>query len=662
MSTLLTYALLPQPDPPQAGSGVTLTLVVSNGGREAVTCTSITVTIPVGTNAKDLVADPSGVVTEPPSGWSCAQNGNQLVLTPQTSGSAEIAGGGLAFIFSGLALNAEPGTSAIAIGELASSPSHTETERDTALDVTKFPAAFAVSALTATPTEVSSGGSVTLMWSGSPATYTLWYDPNGEGQRSVAVQKTGPYAVSGLTNAAGVTFTLTATVTVPGQDTPLTAVRQVTVSVSLAPPAIAAFTGTLRNAGTRRPVLTLRWAVTGVDYCFLEINGAQQALPAASSMTIVPTPATPLAAAYTLRAANAAGTVSSTLSVQWAPGPAPIVWSNSVPGENGPVSEPFGNVQCVVASPDGRNAYVSCRSGVFKIDLVALRSVQMVPLPNGAGAQLAVSPDGGTLYVLDGFTSDRPVWGSPSGALSTIDTRTFAMGRSPIYLQFGELPYTGIALTPDASRLFIAGNAYHKVPAYDLPSGNNESDLAISEDGASSLAVSPDGRFLLAWTTGHTTIEVLDPGWPAPPEPAIAVAGGVLAVAFSPDATIAYVLVAGEAGSSAAIAAFDLTTRAPLGPPVATGNAASSLAVSFDGSRILAGGPGTVSLLTAGPLALAATYGTPVVPDAPATGGVAITPDGVVIVAGAFPTPDAVSLLLPAAITGGSPPAHGGGS
>jgi hypothetical protein len=656
VSTLLTYALLPQPDPPQAGSSATLTLVVSNGGREAVTCASITVTIPVGTNAKDLVADASGVVSEPPSGWSCAQSGDQLVLTPQTPGSAEIAGGGLAFVFSGLTLNAEPGTSAIAIGELASSPSQPETERGTALDVTKFPAAFAVSALTATPTEVSSGGPATLMWSGSPATYTLWYDPNGEGQRSVGVGKTGPYPVSGLTNAAGVTFTLTATVAVPGQDTPLTAVRQVTVSVSLAAPAIAAFTGTLRNAGTRRPVLTLRWAVTGVEYCFIEIDGTQQTLPAASSMTIAPTPSTPLAAAYTLSAANASGRVSSTLSVEWAPGPPPIVGSNTVQGANGPVSEPFGNVQCVVAAPDGRHAYVSCRGGVFKIDLVALRSVQMVPLPNGAGAQLAVSPDGGTLYVLDGFTSDVPVLGSPSGALSTIDTRTFATtGETPIYLQFGELPYTGIALTPDGSRLFVAGDNYRKILAYDLPSGDGAFDVAISEDGASSVAVSPDGRFLLVWTTGRTTIEVLDPGLPEPAGPAIALASGALAVGFSPDATTAYVL-AGGAGSSAAIAAFDLTTRAPLGPPVATGNAATSLAVSFDGSRILAGGPGTVALFSTGPLALLATYGTPVVPSPSDAGGVAITPDGVVIVAGAFPTPDAVSLLLPASVTGGVPP------
>jgi dipeptidyl aminopeptidase/acylaminoacyl peptidase len=660
VSTLLAYALLPQPDPLQAGSSATLTLVVSNGGREAVTCTSITVTIPVGTNAKDLVADASGVVSEPPSGWTCAQNGNQLVLTPQTSSAAEIAGGGLAFVFSGLALNAEPGTSAIAIGELASSPSNGEAERDTTLDVTKFPAAFAVSALTATPTEVSSGGSVTLMWNGSAATYTLWYDPNGEGQRSIAVQKTGPYAVSGLTNAAGVTFTLTATVTVPGQDTPLTAVRQVTVSVSLAPPAIAAFTGTLRNAGTRRPVLTLRWAVTGVEYCFIEIDGVQQTLPAASSMTIAPTPSTPLAAAYTLSATNASGSVSSTLSVEWAPGPPPIVWSNSVPGDTGPVSEPFGNVQCVVAAPDGRHAYVSCRGGVFKIDLVALRSVQMVPLPNDAGAQLAVSPDGGTLYVLDGLTSDQPVFGSPSGALSTIDTRTFATTGSSIYLQFGELPYTGIALTPDGSRLFISGNTYRRILAFDVPSGNSESDIAISEDSVNSLTVSPDGRFLLAWATGHTTIEVLDPGWPEPAGPAISVPGAVVAVAFSPDATTAYVLFAGEAGPSAAIVEVDLTTRAPLGSPVATGNAATSLAVSFDGSRILAGGPGTVSVLTADPLALAATYGTPVVPNPPDAGGVAITPDGVVIVAGAFPTPDAVSLLLPASVTGGVPPGQGG--
>ncbi|HTD33569.1 MAG TPA: hypothetical protein VK665_07920, partial [Candidatus Elarobacter sp.] len=86
--TLLSYAFLTEPNPLQAGTSATLTLVVSNSGREIVTVESVTVTLPVGTNAKDLIASADGIVTQPQSGWSVAQSGGSFTLTPNTPAAA----------------------------------------------------------------------------------------------------------------------------------------------------------------------------------------------------------------------------------------------------------------------------------------------------------------------------------------------------------------------------------------------------------------------------------------------------------------------------------------------------------------------------------------------------------------------------------------------
>jgi len=195
MTTLLSYAFLSEPDPLQAGSTATLTLVVSNPSREAITCASITVTFRVGTNANDLTASAEGIVPRAQTGWDCAQTGGVFALTPQTAAAGVVAGEGLAFVFAGVALNAQPGTSTVTIGERASSPSQPQDDRTAPVEVAKFPAQFAVSDLTADATEVAPGGSVVLMWSGSPAEYRLRYDPSGDAPVDEPVSSAGPLRV-----------------------------------------------------------------------------------------------------------------------------------------------------------------------------------------------------------------------------------------------------------------------------------------------------------------------------------------------------------------------------------------------------------------------------------------------------------------------------------
>lgn len=68
-STLLRYAILPDPNPMQVSAqNARLTLVISNPGSQVVTCTRIEVTLPVGTTwrvsnaAGDVVIEPLGKV------------------------------------------------------------------------------------------------------------------------------------------------------------------------------------------------------------------------------------------------------------------------------------------------------------------------------------------------------------------------------------------------------------------------------------------------------------------------------------------------------------------------------------------------------------------------------------------------------------------------
>ena len=138
--------------------GATLTLVVSNTGLSVVSCTQIVVILPVGLNAKDLTADATGIQTQVAPGWAASQVGGVFTLTPDTP-PAPIGQEGLAFDFSGLAVNDQPGPADVTIEETAASPEEpTPVQRKGTITVPKFPAQFTVGDLTVDPPAVSVGG------------------------------------------------------------------------------------------------------------------------------------------------------------------------------------------------------------------------------------------------------------------------------------------------------------------------------------------------------------------------------------------------------------------------------------------------------------------------------------------------------------------------
>jgi hypothetical protein len=263
--TLLTYGVLPVPNPLLASGGASLTLVVSNSGSQIVTVASLTITLPVGTNAKNLTPSADGITTQPPAGWDVAQSGGAFTLTPQNADAAKVGARGLAFVFASIAVNAEPGTCALPVVEDASSPAKPRQIRSASIALAKFPPQFALSALTLTPPSVAPGGSVSLMWTGSPATYVLSYDPDGNGTRSVPVAASGPFDAQGLT-APVVVFTLTVTVTVPGEDQPLVTQRQAVATVATG---TLTFTALPSSVGVNG-VAKLAWRATGATSCTLD--------------------------------------------------------------------------------------------------------------------------------------------------------------------------------------------------------------------------------------------------------------------------------------------------------------------------------------------------------------------------------------------------------
>lgn len=240
--TLLTYSLLPDPDPLRPGRrDASLTLVVTNGSRELVTVSSIAVTLPVGTSAKALTASATGIGTRLPDGWVAPREGGIVTLTPSPA-AAKLGEHALTVVITGIVVNDEPGTCRITIHETASSPSKPTPEpRTHGIDLTKYPESFWLGEPRLSTPTIRRGGSVVVAWTGSPATYTLEYDPDGGGTPTRIENAKSPYLATNLSALPSVVFTLTASITLPGHDQPITAQRQATVTVGAATVTFDAF-------------------------------------------------------------------------------------------------------------------------------------------------------------------------------------------------------------------------------------------------------------------------------------------------------------------------------------------------------------------------------------------------------------------------------------
>lgn len=273
---MLSYDFQTQPDPLQASpargdlSTATLTAVVSNSTHRFIECTSITFSFPIGENAKDLSPDMTGVGVSPPDGWDISHDGGVFTATPKTVADAKIGRDGLAFFFSDVKVNRQPGRTHVIVAEATGSGN------TASFPLAKFPPDFTVGDLNADPVQVNQGGSTTLTWSGSEnATYTLKYGDNviTETADGKPLPATGSYTADNLQDNPTV-FHLIVTQTLPGEDHPDEVQRHCPVTVLIPDVNIASFTASALSVNYKGSSLVsakvnLTWEVTGAHQVLL---------------------------------------------------------------------------------------------------------------------------------------------------------------------------------------------------------------------------------------------------------------------------------------------------------------------------------------------------------------------------------------------------------
>jgi len=315
---LLSYAVSANQDPiqasPQTGdpSTVTLMIVVSNSTHTMINCQSISFGFLQGKDAKDLFSDSTGIGTSAPKGWSIKQSGALFTATPDTAKDAQIGPDGLAFVFSGIQVNQQPGTTSMTITEVTTNPKNTGT-----LDypLAKFPPQFEVGPLTANPPIVDEGSSTTLFWSGTGgATYEIQYvDENDDtitithvrDEPTQPLPSSGNYTVENLQVTPSMTFYLLVTLQIPGPSAPLPLQRECTVTVKAPKPAINSFTITANPIMPGQPLsFILNWDIIGSFQITANDgeHGTERVLPIPKGATSYPVYPTQLTTTYTLTA------------------------------------------------------------------------------------------------------------------------------------------------------------------------------------------------------------------------------------------------------------------------------------------------------------------------------------------------------------------------
>lgn len=134
--TLLSYVLTPTALVTGTGSSASLTLTVYNAGNASVTCDSITVTLPVGTDSGALTSTPEliSATAAQPASWSfqAAAPPGTFTASPVSADTTETPGAvapgvALTFTLAGIGVNPVPGLSVIQVAESAGTTQATAT-------------------------------------------------------------------------------------------------------------------------------------------------------------------------------------------------------------------------------------------------------------------------------------------------------------------------------------------------------------------------------------------------------------------------------------------------------------------------------------------------------------------------------------------------------
>lgn len=318
---LLDYSITTDPVPLQVdATGATITVVASNPGiysndaaTNYVAVTQIVVDFgPPGSGGSALTDNAGAVTYAAPDGWSVDVTGLQFTFRPPTTGNQNrvFPSGGLTFLFSGIAVNATPGTAQASITETASSPGGTppnfyppqpEEPRNLMQGLGKFPANFSIQSFAASPEAVAPGGQTQLAWVATEipnSTFSLVMTSQGQvvtitqhGNGSpLAATDTFPNSGKGDTRKLQIDgtsiFTLHVTFTQGGDV--IQASDQVVVAVP--PPTIDHFTATPATALGVGEAVTLSWATVAAQAVTITppLDGLRTQATLAGSATVYP--------------------------------------------------------------------------------------------------------------------------------------------------------------------------------------------------------------------------------------------------------------------------------------------------------------------------------------------------------------------------------------
>jgi len=346
------------------------------------------------------------------------------------------------------------------------------------------------------------------------------------------------------------------------------------------PPRITRFTGTAvaSGAGMR---LQLTWETWLGDRC--AITGVPGDLPTSGTVTLTPTAQQPLANEYTLTVTARGKTDTSTLWPRW--GGDPVARQGFSGGYFQPT--PQG---ALALTPDGR-VLVPLAQAVSLLSAATLQPLTPASMPVGSDVgPIALNPAGTRVFIAGGTTLAAYDAQTLQPALDPVPIPVAVPSRQELQLS---APGAGLAVSADGGRVFVSSPLTPSVPVLDAQTLELIGMLPLPGP-ATAMAASPDGRTLVF--AGADAVYQVDAQTYAPSASPIPLSVGiVLSVAVTADSALALVAAQPDPlGTSFGIWSVDLRSGAVQAVPVALAEPQSALmialgvAVSPDGANLYA--------------------------------------------------------------------------
>jgi DNA-binding beta-propeller fold protein YncE len=255
----------------------------------------------------------------------------------------------------------------------------------------------------------------------------------------------------------------------------------------------------------------------------------------------------------------------------------------------------------ITMDPDGKTAYVSfgwsigsSRSGsIVPVNAATNTAGQPIRVYSGYRpyvAGIVFSPGGKTAYVVAGTLGATPPTLLDPATIIPVNTATNRPGR-PIRLSQGE---SDIAISPDGKTIYVDSGGAGGRPSYvtpiDTAARTPGRPIQVST-GATTMTITPDGRTL--YVAGSKTITPISTATNTAGQP-IHIGNGTNQMVITPDGTTLYAATDGSTGAVIPISTATNTAGRPIRVM------AFSIAITPDGKTLYAAaGQGVVPISTA---------------------------------------------------------------